>query len=863
MPTRVNCISLFLLFSAAIVVLCSNTYAQSLGNTGTIQGVVTDPTGAVIPGAIISVKNSITGYKQETKSEDDGSFRLVNLPPNPYVLEIRAAGFAPFTWNLVIRGSLPAQVSARLSLKGAETVVNVRPGRQDLIEINSTAHSIADKHTLDLVPVTNPAQGLSDAALYSTGAAAADGSGSIHPSADHAGVTVMVDNQPNSDQFSKFFSTQLPPSAIQSIEFDSGTPAAEFGDKSSLVAQITTRSALGSGRLFGNVTATYGTFGTVTGDIGLGYGNDKAGNFLAVDGVRSGRFLDTPELLPIHDVGNNESIFDRADFQVTPNDILHLNLFQARNWIQIPNTFDQLPQDQRQRVLTWSAAYGYQHIFNTTMMLSVNTYAREDEFGYFPSRNFFADTPATQSQNRHLLNYGIKSDLSKTVGRHSLKFGIDLKQTRLLEEFGFGVTDPMFNSPCLNPDGTPDPDVSLTNPGQCTGALTPNPGFSPGLFPFDLSRDGMLFHFRGNHNINQYAFYAQDSMKAGNFLFSVGLRGDFYYGLSHGSQPEPRVGIAYNVKKTATVLRLAYARTFETPYTENLILSSATGIGGLAQNVFGATTVAPIRPAFRNQFNAGLQQAFGKWVLVDLDYFWKYTNPGYDFSTLLNTTINFPIAWHNSKLDGITGRVSTTDIHGFQAYYTFGHNRARYFPPETGGLISVQPPAVFRIDHDQAFQNTLNLRYQRPRGAEYIDWLWRFDSGLVVSGVPDVAAALSLTPNQQVDIGLACNGVRATLANPFNPSTPCAVGTSTLLTLPQTGTENDDHHPDRVKPRNVLNLGIGTENLLHSEGRKRLVASIQIMNLTNKVALYNFLSTFSGTHFLEPRSVTARLGYSF
>ena len=51
------------------------------------------------------------------------------------------------------------------------------------------------------------------------------------------------------------------------------------------------------------------------------------------------------------------------------------------------------------------------------------------------------------------------------------------------------------------------------------------------------------------------------------------------------------LGIAYNVKKTGTVLRVAYARTFETPFNENLLLSSATGIGGLAQNVFGSVGV--------------------------------------------------------------------------------------------------------------------------------------------------------------------------------------------------------------------------------------------------------------------------------
>ena len=127
----------------------------------------------------------------------------------------------------------------------------------------------------------------------------------------------------------------------------------------------------------------------------------------------------------------------------------------------------------------------------------------------------------------------------------------------------------------------------------------------------------------------------------GNFLFNIGFRLDRYDGLVSKTEPEPRVGIAYNIKKTGTVLRVAYARTFETPFNENLLLSSATGVGGLAQNVFGSTAV-PIQPGFRNQFNTGFQQAIGKFLLIDADYFWKYTHNAYDFSTLLNTTITFP-----------------------------------------------------------------------------------------------------------------------------------------------------------------------------------------------------------------------------
>jgi len=124
-----------------------------------------------------------------------------------------------------------------------------------------------------------------------------------------------------------------------------------------------------------------------------------------------------------------------------------------------------------------------------------------------------------------------------------------------------------------------------------------------------------------------------------------------------------------------------------------------------------------------------------------------------------------------------------------------------------------------------------------------------------------------------VTIGLACNGMLATVADPISDCLSTGGGegkvTSTLLTLPQGGydnfpsQENDDHNPDRVKPRNVFNLGLGTDNLFHAEGHKHVTASVEIANLANKLALYNFLSTFSGTHFLQPRSVNVRIGLVF
>ena len=835
--------SLALSFMCLLMAALSTQIAvgQSLGNAGTIQGLVRDQSNSSVGGAQIVLSNPISNYQQKTTAAADGTFRLGNIPPNSYHVEVTAPGFASYTADVSIRNSVPVQLTASLKLAGSTTEVTVEGAGADVLEVDPTAHMDVDRNLIAKLPTVNPGSGLSDAITYSTGGVVADANGFFHPVGDHGEVSFVLDGQPISDQQSKIFSTQLPTSAIQSMELTTGTPNAEFGDKTSLVAQITTRSGLGA-KPFGSIDTTYGTFGTVTGGASYGFGTAKFGNFISLDGTRSGRFLDSPERTAFHDKGNNETIFDRLDLEPSPKDALHLNLFTARNWIQIPNSYDQLPQDQHQRVQTWNIAPGYQHTFNAQTLLTVNPYIRKDQFTYYSSRNPFADTPFTSAQDRQLLNYGTRADLAIVTGRHSLKVGIDLKQTRLRENFDFGVTDAGYNPPPV--------------------AGAPNPTYLPGLLPYDLTRGGTLFRFHGSKNINQYAGFLQDSLKFGNLQVSLGLRGDVYHGLASDSGIEPRAGLAYNLKRTGTVLRASYARTFETPFNENLILSSATGSGGLAENVFGAAGTATIRPGRRNQFNTGFQQAIGKYLLVDADYFWKYTHNAYDFSILLNTTITFPIAWHNSKTDGVTGRISSTNIKGFQAYYSFGHTRARYFPPQNGGVLpNALGTGVFRIDHDQAFQSNANFRYQRAKNAEYVSLIWRYDSGLVVSGIPDTDAALALSPAQQTTIGLSCGGVPATYQNGFSSCNGAV--TSKLLNIATPAKANPDHNPSRVQPRNIFNLAVGTDNLLHAETSRRIVASLTVANLTDKTALYNFLSTFSGTHFLQPRTVSAHVGLVF
>lgn len=833
--------------------------AQASGTGGTIQGVVTDPSGAVIAGADVTLTNAVSGYKQSVKSGPDGSFRLTNIPPNQYQLQISISGFQPFEKDLAVRSAVPIQVNAALALASSNETVTVAASSNIALENIPAPHTDLDQSLLTNLPVSTNGQGLSDAITLTVGGVVADSNGFFHPQGDHGETSYVIDGQPITDQQTKTFSTQFPPDAFQSLELITGAPNAEYGDKTSLIVNATTHSGLGQ-TAHGSVDTYYGSFGSFGEEATFGIGGAKWGNFFAGNSDRSGRFLDSPEFTPFHDKGNNETFFDRVDYQPSSSDSLHLDLFAARNWFQVPNTYDQLNQDQRQQARTINIAPGYQHTFNPETLLTITPFFRQDRIGYYPSADPFDDSPATLSQNRRLTNWGTRAEVAYASGINNIKVGTELMQTRLNENFSLGITDPAYNPVCLASNGNPLALPSVTNPSACAGlGYMANPNLLSGLVPFDLTRGGSLFHFHGAANINEQAVYAQDALTVKNLTLNLGLRFDNYDGISSDNLLEPRFGISYLLKTTGTVLRGSYARTMETPYNENLVLSSTTGAGGLASNVFGAYGDTKLRPGHRNQFNVGFQQRVKHYMQIDGDYFWKFTKNAFDFDVLFNTPVAFPIEWRMSKIDGFSLHVSTSNWKGFQAFSTMGHTRARFFGPETGGLIFNSPlnNGVFRIDHDQAFQQTSYLRYQYKKYGPWFTFTWRYDSGEVAGSVGTLADVLALTPAQQATIGFYCGSQVATV---YHGISSCNGNFgATRVRIPAPGTENDDLNPPRIAPRNLFDVAVGSDNLFHKDKFKTTL-KLSVLNITNEAALYNFLSTFSGTHWVTPRSYQVALG---
>src|SRR5438552_2270165 len=749
-------------------------------SSGILDGTVQDASGGAVAGATVEIHNPVSHYDRSTTTDSEGKFRFANVPFNPYHLAATATGFATTSMDGDVRSAGPMSATVTLKVASAGTTVTVESSGTDLVENESTFHTDVDRGLFEKMPLESASSSFSSLVTLVSPGAAADSNGLMHGLGDHAENSYSVDGQPFTDQFSKVFSNQLPSDSIQSLEVISGAPPADYGDKTSLVVKVTTRSGLGITRPTGSVTGSFGSFGTSNVGFNLAYGGQSWGNFIAINGLRSGRFLDPPEFVALHDRGNLENAFDRFDYNLSQADSLHLNFQYSRSWFQTPNTFDNLNvldpngnnvgnTDQRSKIGTFNLAPTWTRLISSNAVFTLGAFVRRDQYNYYPSNNPFADlgpiNSETISQDRKLTNAGVRSDISYVKGIHNIKVGAVYQQTFLTENDAFGIIDPNVLPSTTDAAGNPCFD-------NTTGTAVPGTPCAT-LLPIDLTRAGSLFTFRGHTDVKELALYAMDTITKGNWSFNLGLRGDLYRGLSSVSEIEPRLGVAYNI-----------------------------------------------------------------------------------------------------KIPGFALRASVPDFHGFTALLVMSSVAARYFPPQVGGLgVTVgQSGSVFRIDHDEKFNQTTHLQYQPWKRGPWVGFNWRYDSGLVAGAVPDFATALTFDGDQQAAIGLFCAGpsgqrVFATLTSPLsNDPTSCGAsptGTgATRISIPTDGTENDDKNPPRIAPRNLFDLAVGQDNLFGGD-RYKWSLRFTAINLTNKQALYNFLSTFSGTHFVTPRTYTAELGFHF
>ena len=340
---------------------------------------------------------------------------------------------------------------------------------------------------------------------------------------------------------------------------------------------------------------------------------------------------------------------------------------------------------------------------------------------------------------------------------------------------------------------------------------------------------------------------------------NLGLRFDHYDGLTTATLVQPRLGVSYAVTKSGTVLRASYGRTMETPYNENLLLSAGYGLNGL----FGDSQAVP--PGRRNQVEVGVQQGIRPLARRRLRVLQQAHGQRLRLRRAVQHADCVPRrlgSFADRRLHRSNQpRRARTDSAPSSSWRTRTPSIRRL---ASAAFSSNSRTGDFRIDHDQKFNATTNVQYVfEKRIGAWAALSWRYDSGLVAGAVGSLEDALALTGDQQAAIGFFCGS--------HSRHARCRTHERRLHEFElrcdavedsrgRNGRRRDE--PAANRAATPVRSRIGVDNLLHTD-RAKLRVRFSVINLTNKEALYNFLSTFSGTHFVTPRAYQVQLGVTF
>jgi len=359
---------------------------------------------------------------------------------------------------------------------------------------------------------------------------------------------------------------------------------------------------------------------------------------------------------------------------------------------------------------------------------------------------------------------------------------------------------------------------AITDPGLVTDPADP-------LFRYTPAGGGNIFRFDGSLRPVLTSAFVQNDLHFGTFFLALGLRHDTYTVAEIAdSQLQPRLGLSYRVEATGTVLRASYDRLMVLRENENLALSMSQQAWDLGP--YAGTPRQPLRPEHQDSFSYGVEQQLGKAGRVMVEYWEKQSRNAGDNAQFLNTGVLFPVGADRGIFRGMNLRAELVPVQGWSGYLSLGRTRAIFQAPLVGGLQLEAPEYApgqrFLIDHDQKLSAQLGIVFERDGLTAQLQG--RYDSGLVASNPALVAG------NPDYAFGAA------------------------YVRLDSEGTW-------RIKPRTTWDLSVSRAWKLG--GARQVSLGADLLNATNEQGLYNFLSTFGGTHVIPPRTLAVHLKWKF
>src|SRR4051812_27694039 len=532
-----------------------------------LEGAIRDDNGSPVSGASVQLQRENGSEVESSSTASDGSFHLGAVEAGPYTLKINATGFYPAEHNFVVR---PRQAqSLVIDLQKKETVqekVEVRATYQT-IDPEKTGSSYTFTHTdLERLPgpisdntndlVNNLMPGASDS--HDNFLAVRGTEFSLHEFIN--GVSFLDNVQPQ-------FSPGISPQIFETVDLMTGGFPAEYGNRSGGVLDITTRSGSdleGHGSL--NVRgATLDNY-----DLNADYGGKwrQLGYYFFADGFTSGRYLDPPEPKQLYDFGKASRATAQFDWQTGASDTFKLLLMGSGSNFEQPNITEdeEAGRDAQRHLRQQTAILTWLHTLSSESVLNTSIYERTSSDRVLPTTDPI--TPLSTA-SRAPLTLGVKSDLMDMWHGHVFKAGVDLFRVRELESFFF--------------DSRGDPDV----------------------FPA----------FQGALHGGEASAYAQDHFSlTKNLWVDAGLRYDYFDLVNTRAQFSPRVGLAYHIVRTKSVVHAAYNHYFSPPPIEYSLLASFIG-----HNAVDVTQrVGDVRAYTQNYFEAGWSQELHPQVSLEV-----------------------------------------------------------------------------------------------------------------------------------------------------------------------------------------------------------------------------------------------------
>lgn len=679
-----------------------------------LEVTVVDSTGTPIPNATVTL-DLLTGGAPTTRvTAADGLARWSGLAWQRYRVRATAPGFTTAATTVTLRSSILERVTLTLSVGAlSQTLIVSESSSLPAVDPEQTgSRTLISRETIDQLARTGGSRGI-EQVLATFPGFAQNANGAIHPRGAHNQLTYVIDGMPISDQLGGAFANSIDPSLVETLELYTGNIPAEYGNKVSAVAQITTRSGQGLARRFsGNLNTQAGQFDTLNQTLQLAGESGRLALSTLLLGVKSNRYLDSVSLDNLHNGGNNQRFFTRLDYQASPRDILRLALMGGRSRFESANLRSQHANlmNQRQALDDSSLAATWLRTLDATSTLESHFSLRPSRARLLPSPG---DTPVTAWQDRRAATITLNTRYSKILRRHNFRFGVDYQTYPLSESFRFAVTDPLF-----------DPELTTR-----------------------------AFSFHDSARGSMRSAFLQDHFRWGRFTATLGLRYDSYRFLVNGAQWQPRVGIAYHLRETNTVFRASYNRLYQTPPNENLLLSSSPTAALLAPPLVRETfgDAAPrLRPERQNFYELGFQQGLRSWLTVSGAYYHKSATDQQDNNNFFNTGIIFPITLSRIRVNGAEGRIDFRPRGRWSANLSLTHARAVSTPPFTGGLylgneaVEALSAGPFVIDHDQVLGASGLLAYTHPKGF-FANLTTRYDSGLVAN--PSDPAEVAADPD--------------------------------------------------------------------------------------------------------------------